>query len=70
MLEAILHEARSGHYNRGVRYLERCLQLAPSIPDWGKSDPHNRWVVNLLWFFSHREAFFKKVNFDPKVPEP
>ena len=70
MLEAILHEARSGHYARGVRYLERCLQLAPSIADWGKVDPHNRWVVNLLWCFSLREAFFKKVNFDPQLPEP
>jgi hypothetical protein len=70
MLEAILREARSGQDARGVRYLQRCLQLAPSIDDWGKASHHNAWVVNLLWLYSHRQAFFNKLTFDPMLPEP
>ena len=69
MLESILHGARSSHYSDGVGYLERCVQLAPSIHDWGKTDPHNRWVVNLSRRFSHRDAFFKMVKFSVQLPE-
>jgi hypothetical protein len=70
MLEAILREARSGQDARGVRYLQRCLQLAPSIDDWGKASHHNAWVVNLLRRYSHRQDFFNKMTFDPMLPEP
>jgi hypothetical protein len=70
MLEAILREARSGQHARGVRYLKRCLQLAPSIDDWGKASDHNAWLENLLWRYSHRQDFFNKLTFDPMLPEP
>ena len=70
MLEAILHRGRSSDYNRGVRYLKECLRLAPMVEPWGRMEDHNTWVVNLLWFFSHRQAFFNKLDFDPQLPEP
>ncbi|MFM7239790.1 MAG: DUF6880 family protein [Cyanobium sp.] len=69
MLIAILDRGRNSDYNRGVRYLEHCLRLAPLVKHWGNLDDHNTWVVNLLWFFSHRHAFFNKLDFDPQFSE-
>ncbi len=69
MVEAILHRGRASDYGRGVHHLEHCLRLAPSIQDWGTTSHHNTWVVNMLWIFAHRQAFFNRLNFDPQLPE-
>lgn len=64
MVQTILDRGRSSDDNRCIRYLEHCLRLAPRVDDWGTQPTHNTWVVNLLWFFAHRQRFFNKIEFD------